>query len=167
MKDLLIWKTHPEIPTPRFETEDAACFDLAYSPHGKSFYSGYDKQNKPIQRNFSAGTLTIMPGDRIMVPTGIVLDIPDGHSVRIHPRSGQSLKKGLTLVNAEGVIDADYVQEVFILMTNISDNGITLQVGERVAQGELVKNLRYAISETGTRPNIKTSRTGGMGSTDA
>jgi hypothetical protein len=76
-----------------------------------------------------------------------------------------SLKKGLVLANAEGVIDADYVEEVFIMVTNISDNPIVIGDGERIAQGELVKNVEYLIEQTVSRPLGKSSRQGGFGST--
>jgi dUTP pyrophosphatase len=100
-----------------------------------------------------------------MVPTGLIMDIPKGYSVRLHARSGASLKQGLVLANAEGVIDSDYVQEVMVLVYNISGNAITIGSGDRIAQAELVKDSEYEIVETASRPMIKTNRTGGMGST--
>ena len=80
-------------------------------------------------------------------------------------RSGASLKQGLVLANAEGVIDADYVQEVMVLVYNISGNAITIHTGDRIAQGELVKDYDFEIVETVIRPILKSDRTGGMGST--
>jgi dUTP pyrophosphatase len=109
--------------------------------------------------------IVIQPGDRVMVPTGLIMDIPAGYSVRLHARSGASLKQGLVLANAEGVIDADYVQEVMVLVYNISGNAITITTGDRIAQAELVKDAEYDIVETAIRPMLKTNRTGGMGST--
>jgi dUTP pyrophosphatase len=100
-----------------------------------------------------------------MVPTGLIFDIPEGYSVRIHPRSGLSYKQGLILANLEAVIDSDYIHETFVLLTNISENHITINNGDRVAQAELVKQEKYAISETTNKPVQKTDRTGGLGST--
>jgi dUTP pyrophosphatase len=100
-----------------------------------------------------------------MVPTGLILDIPEGHSVRVHARSGLSLKQGLVLANAEGVIDSDYVEELMVLIWNISDNAINIHTGDRIAQAELIKDETYSIVETAARPGVKTSRVGGMGST--
>ena len=166
MLNLKFYKTHSEVVLPKFGTEQAACFDLAYQPHGKSQYSGYNKHNsvftRPIQ---GTGHLVIMPGDRVMVPTGLILDIPEGYSVRIHPRSGLSYKQGLVLANLEAVIDSDYVQETFVLLTNLSENPQTINVGDRIAQAELVEQLRYEITETKTAPTQKTDRVGGLGST--
>lgn len=109
--------------------------------------------------------IVVQPGDRVMVPTGLIFDIPEGYSVRLHARSGASLKQGLVLANAEGVIDSDYVNEVMVLVYNISQNQIVINAGDRIAQGELVKDIEYSISESAARPGVKTNRTGGMGST--
>ena len=56
-----------------------------------------------------------------MVPTGLILDIPAGHSVRIHPRSGNAIKKGLSFINCEGVVDSDYTDPLMIPVINLSD----------------------------------------------
>lgn len=166
MTQLKIFKTHSEVTLPKFGTEQAACFDLAYQPHGKSNYSGYDAYNKPVTRIInSEGTLAIMPGDRIMVPTGLIFDIPEGYSIRIHPRSGLSYKQGLVLANLEAVIDSDYVHETFVLLTNLSQNGQTIRPGDRIAQAELVEQVKYEILETTAMPTQKTDRVGGLGST--
>jgi dUTP pyrophosphatase len=93
------------------------------------------------------------------------MDIPQGYSVRLHARSGTSLKQGLVLANAEGVIDSDYVEEVFVMLHNISGNAVTINHGDRVAQAELVKNVEYSVEETPARPLPKTNRQGGFGST--
>lgn len=166
MKQLKVFKTHPDITIPVFATKQSACFDICCNSAGKSEYKGYSKQNSPLNRQIQITKgIVIMSGDRIMVPTGLIFDIPAGHSVRIHARSGLSLKQGLTLVNAEGVIDSDYVEEIFLLMTNLSDNAVVINNGDRVAQGELVKTEEYEIKEEKNKPSQKTERNGGMGST--
>lgn len=164
MTSLKIWKTHPANQIPKKQTEGSACFDLQFQGHGKREYKGYSRLNKAFTRPMN-NMITIQPGDRIMVPTGLILDIPQGHSVRVHARSGLSLKQGLVLANAEGVIDSDYVEELMVLMWNISDNGIQINTGDRIAQAELIKDAEYAITETAARPGVKTNRVGGMGST--
>lgn len=161
---LKIFKTHPNVTIPRHQTTQSACFDLSYQGHGKSVCSGFTRMNKPVERLMN-GSITISPGDRMMVPTGLILDIPEGYSVRVHARSGLSLKQGLVLANAEGVIDADYTQELMVLVHNISDNAITINNGDRIAQAELVPVIEYTVEETYVRPVIKGNRTGGMGST--
>jgi dUTP pyrophosphatase len=101
----------------------------------------------------------------VLVPTGLIFDIPEGFSLRIHARSGLSLKEGLVLANSEAVIDSDYVDEVFVLLYNRSSVGRTIRIGERIAQAELVESVQYTIKETKKQPTVKTDRTGGMGST--
>lgn len=164
METLKIWRTHPLIKLPAKQTEQSACFDLSFQGHGHNNYTGYTRMNKEFKRVMN-NMIMITPGERVMVPTGISMDIPKGYSVRIHPRSGLSLKQGLVLANGEGVVDSDYVEEVMILVHNISDNNIEIRSGDRIAQAELVKDVEYSIEETSVRPGVKTSRMGGMGST--
>jgi len=165
MTSLKFYKTFPTIELPKFATEQSACFDLSFQNLGKFDYTGYNAQNKKFNRPFKDGRLYINAGDRVMVPTGLILDIPKGYSVRVYARSGLSLKQGLTLANAEGIIDSDYIQELFVLMTNLSTTGQWISPGDRVAQAELIKQEIYKIEETTTAPVVKTDRKGGMGST--
>lgn len=164
MTVLKFWRVHTQVKLPEHQTEGSACFDLAFQGYGKNKVTGFNRMNKPVER-IMQNCMTISPGDRMMVPTGLVLDIPKGYSVRLHARSGTSLKQGLVLANAEGVIDSDYVEEVFVLIHNISENAQTINFGDRIAQAELVKNEVYDIEESASRPSVKSSRVGGMGST--
>lgn len=166
MISLKFYKTHPDVKLPAFATKQSACFDLAFQSDGKAEYKGFSSHNSPVTRYFrETKGLVIMPRDRMMVPTGLIANIPKGYSIRIHARSGLSYKQGLSLVNAEGVIDSDYVEEIFVLMTNNTDNSVSLNNGDRIAQAELVKSGSYTIDETTDKPEQKTDRTGGMGST--
>jgi dUTP pyrophosphatase len=163
---LKFWKTHPNVILPKFQTEQAACFDLAMYAEGKFEYSGFNRDNKMFSRPIHMdGKIYLSAGDRVMAPTGMIMDIPEGYSVRIHPRSGSALKTGLVLANLEGVIDSDYVNEVMVLLWNTSDNGLWVENGSRIAQAELTKLERYTIEETNEKPEKKTDRNGGMGST--
>jgi dUTP pyrophosphatase len=151
---------------PKFGTKQAACFDLSFQAEGKATYSGYNSFNAPFTRPLSnVGAIRIMPGDRILVPTGLIFDIPEGYSVRIHPRSGLSYKQGLILANLEAVIDSDYIQETFVLLTNRSEVDQTINNGDRIAQAELVKKEEYVLWEIMEAPTQKTDRIGGLGST--
>ena len=164
MTHLKFFRLHPQVKIPAKQTEQAACFDLAFQGYGHNFYEGYSQHNKPFKRVMN-NQIVIQPGDRVMVPTGVIMDIPEGYSVRLHARSGASLKQGLVLANAEGVIDSDYVHEVMVLVYNISENQISIKSGDRIAQAELVKDVEYSLVESAVRPGVKTNRTGGMGST--
>lgn len=167
---LRFYKLSKDVPSPAPATQGSACFDLGFYPIEDTI-KGYDKTNKPIERALgSSGVdkpkyLTIMPGDRFLVPTGLILDIPEGYSVRIHPRSSLSFKRGLTLANGEGVIDWDYVEPLYALITNNSNIGIPLEVGDRIIQAELVKMNKLKIVEISEKPLLKTDRNGGYGST--
>lgn len=165
MLRLNVYKTHSDVTLPRFGTKQAACFDLSFNSAGKMEYTGYNMYNAPFTRELANGSIRIMPGDRVLVPTGLIFDIPEGYSVRIHPRSGTSLKQGLILANLEAVIDSDYVHETFVLLTNTSQVDHTINNGDRIAQAELVKKEDYVLWEVFDAPTQKTDRIGGLGST--
>lgn len=165
MNRLNIYKTDPNIVLPKFATKQSACFDISFQAEGKSEYRGYNKTNAPFSRPLSTGVIRIMPGDRVLVPTGLIFDIPEGYSVRIHARSGLSYKNGLVLANQEAVIDSDYIEETFILVTNISEVDQNISHGDRIAQAELVKKEEYILWEIEEAPTQKTDRNGGLGST--
>jgi dUTP pyrophosphatase len=78
--------------------------------------------------------LTIPPGQRVRVPTGLVLEIPRGWEGQVRPRSGLALSHGITLVNAPGTIDSDYRGEVAVLLVNLGSAPYRLQRGDRIAQ---------------------------------
>lgn len=78
--------------------------------------------------------LEIMPGDIALVPTGFKLAIPAGYEGQVRPRSGLAVKKGLTVVNAPGTIDADYRGEVMVALINLGRRPVVIQRGDRVAQ---------------------------------
>jgi dUTP pyrophosphatase len=163
--ELKIFKAHPQGALPAFATEQSACFDLTLQIGWNKIYTGYNNYGKKFERPFSNEQMLISPGDRVMVPTGLIFDIPEGYSVRIHPRSGLSLKQGLVLANMEGVIDADFTDEVFVLLMNTTDNGWFIKNGDRIAQAELVRKIKYHFVEIDQPPKKKTSREGGFGST--
>ena len=164
MTTLKLFRTHPLVKLPAKQTSQSACFDLSFQGHNNNTYEGYTVTNKPFKRPMN-NQIVIQPGDRVAVPTGLIMDIPEGYSVRLHARSGMSLKQGLILANGEGVVDSDYVQEVMVLVHNISTNQIVIKSGDRIAQAELVEDVKYSIVESASRPGVKTNRTGGMGST--
>ena len=154
METLKIFRTHPLVKLPAKQTAQSACFDLSFQGYNNNTYEGYSQNNKQFKRPMN-NQIVIQPGDRVAVPTGLIMDIPEGYSVRLHARSGASLKQGLVLANAEGVIDSDYVQEVMVLVHNISQNQIVIYSGDRIAQAELVEDIKYSIAETPARQELK------------
>jgi dUTP pyrophosphatase len=78
--------------------------------------------------------LVIAPGTRVLVPTGISLVLPDGYEAQVRPRSGLAWKKGLTLLNSPGTVDADYRGEVNVILLNLGEDAVTIARGDRIAQ---------------------------------
>lgn len=78
--------------------------------------------------------ITIKPLQRILIPTGLFMELPVGYEAQIRPRSGLAFKHGLTVLNSPGTIDADYRGEIKVLLVNISDTPVVIKDGERVAQ---------------------------------
>jgi len=81
----------------------------------------------------------LQPMERALIPTGLYLALPDGYEAQIRPRSGMAFKKGITLVNAPGTIDADYRGEILLAVINLSTHEVALQDGDRVAQMVIAK----------------------------
>jgi len=167
MKERLeFYKMHKEVNIPQFSTEGSACFDIEYNPHGLDRVDYFRFSGVREERLLGPfGELKIMPGDRVICPTGLIMNIPEGYSVRLHPRSSVGIKMGLMLANCEAVIDWDYVDELFIAVYNTSFSKLELRAGTRIAQGELIKSLEYDIVTTRRKPVKKTDREGGLGST--
>jgi dUTP pyrophosphatase len=88
--------------------------------------------------------LTLQPGARAAVPTGIALALPEGYEAQVRPRSGLALKHGLTVLNSPGTIDADYRGEIQVILANLGAAPVTLARGERVAQLVLAPVSRIA-----------------------
>jgi dUTP pyrophosphatase len=148
---------------PQFATNGSACFDICARLYKPTI--AYGPQNVQVEIDGTDGFVDIPSGWRVLVPTGIILDIPQGFSVRLHSRSGLALKEGLILANAEGVIDSDYTQELMVMVTPISGSIVTVNDGMRICQGELVRNQPVAFTRSEFPPQQKTDRVGGFGST--
>lgn len=99
---------------PAYETVNSAGMDLrAYLPEG---------------------AIVIKPLQRVLVPTGLFMEIPEGYEGQVRPRSGLAIKSGITVLNTPGTIDADYRGEVKIILINLSDSDFVINSGDRVAQ---------------------------------
>jgi len=169
---LKYYKMAKDVLDPTFATAGAACFDIFSYITEDTPITVYDMSNKKIKRKpewYGRHTpkiaIRIAPADRILLPTGLIFDIPENYSVRLHTRSSVSLKNGLILANSEGIIDSDYYHQAFVMLYNASADEVLIKNEERIAQGELVKNYKYDIEETEDVPQKKTTRVGGFGST--
>lgn len=110
------------------------------------------------------GQLNLQPGERVLVPTGIALAIPDGFEAQVRPRSGIALRHGVTLVNSPGTIDADYRGEIGVILINHGREPFTVRRGERIAQLVFAPCVRAAFTEVAELDDTGRGD-GGFGST--
>ena len=109
--------------------------------------------------------ITIQPGERALVPTGISIALPDGYAAFVHPRSGLAIKHGVTMVNAPGTVDAGFRGELQCIMINHDpQESITFKKGDRIAQLVIQKVERAEFVEVQNLPGSGRG-TGGFGST--
>lgn len=87
-----------------------------------------------IRANLSIHPLALKPLQRILVPTGLFLEIPEGYEAQVRPRSGLAIKQGITCLNTPGTIDSDYRGEVKVILINLSDQDQVISNGDRIAQ---------------------------------
>jgi dUTP pyrophosphatase len=111
--------------------------------------------------------LTLQPGERVAVPTGLSLALPAGHEGQVRPRSGLALKRGITVVNAPGTIDEDYRGELKVLLVNLSREAQVIESGDRIAQLVIAPVTRVVVTEVDSVDALgETVRgEGGFGST--
>ena len=109
-------------------------------------------------------SLTLKPFERALVKTGLFLEIPVGYECQVRPRSGLALKKGITVLNTPGTIDADYRGEVGVILINMSQEPVVIESGERIAQLVFAR-VEQANWEETTELSSTHRGTGGFGST--
>ena len=168
--NLKIYKMYPDVSDINYATRNSACFDIAAHFHYQNSFKTFSKDNKDItilgvQDEHGKAYVELPAEWRILIPTGMILDIPEQHCVKIYPRSGLSTKKGLNLINCVGIIDSDYVEQLFIPLYNNSQERVRIYSGDRIAQGELVHQPQATIHYITERPEKKSDRNGGFGST--
>lgn len=110
-------------PLPQYETAHAAGMDI---------------------RAFIEAEITIKPLQRVLVPTGLYIELPVGFEAQIRPRSGLAYKHGISIVNSPGTIDADYRGEIKVLLVNLSDTDFVVNNGDRIAQMVIAKHETIA-----------------------
>jgi dUTP pyrophosphatase len=106
------------------------------------------------------GELTIGPGERHLVPTGIAISLPDGCEAQIRPRSGLALNHGIALVNSPGTIDPDYRGEIGVIVINHGHQPFVIRRGDRIAQMIIGRFVRAELREV---PELTPSKRGGRG----
>ncbi|MDF0714735.1 dUTP diphosphatase [Muricauda sp. 334s03] len=108
--------------------------------------------------------ITLKPLERAIVPTGLFMELPVGYEAQVRPRSGLAAKKGITVLNAPGTIDADYRGNVGVILVNLSNEDFTVENGERIAQMVIAKHERAEWKEVETLSETDRGE-GGFGST--
>ncbi len=111
-----------------------------------------------------ARPLVLDPGQRLLVPTGLVLEIPEGFEAQIRPRSGLAFKNGVTCLNSPGTIDSDYRGEVKVLLINLGEEPLAITRGMRIAQMVVAPVTRAHVEER-THVSETARGSGGFGST--
>ena len=94
--------------------------------------------------------ITLHPLQRCLVPTGLYMALPAGYEAQVRPRSGLAIKKGITVLNSPGTIDADYRGEICIILINLSNEPLIIEDGERVAQMVIARHEQAEWEETDT-----------------
>jgi len=108
--------------------------------------------------------VTLQPGERALIPTGLAMALPAGYEAQVRPRSGLAAKHGLTVLNTPGTIDADYRGEVKVILINLGEAPFTIARGERIAQMVVAPVLQASIREVETLSETVRGA-GGFGST--
>lgn len=165
LQKLYVWKLWDEAHLPEYGSKWAACFDLKASLRNEDTVSVFGANNNKTKRKIENQTFTLYGQERALVPTGLVFDLFESTVLRIHPRSGLSLKNGIVVANCEGIVDADYVQQTYIMLYNISDVPFVVNDGMRIAQAEVTPTVQPKILMADQEPEEKTDRSGGFGST--
>lgn len=133
------------------------------SQHALPHYETMQSAGMDLRANLTE-PITLNSLERAIVPTGLFIELPEGYEAQIRPRSGLAAKKGITLLNSPGTIDADYRGEIGIILVNLSKEPFVVENGERIAQMVIAKYEQIqwedaeALSET-------TRGAGGFGST--
>ena len=138
-----IQKLNPNANIPSYQTEGASGMDLCA---------------------FLSEPILLKPLERKLIPTGLKMELPQGYEAQVRPRSGMSIKHGITLVNCVGTIDEDYRGEICVPVINLSNEEFTINNGDRIAQMVISPVTKASIIETEELSNT-TRGEGGFGST--
>lgn len=134
---------NPDLPLPAYETAQSAGMDLA---------AAIDEP------------LTLAPGARALIPTGLAIALPAGYEAQVRPRSGLAARNGITVLNTPGTVDADYRGEVKVILINLGDAAFEIERGMRIAQMVIAPVTQALLAEVAELP--ETARgSGGFGST--
>ncbi len=143
MSEILVKKLFKEVNLPKYETNGSSGLDL---------------------EAFIDSEITLKPGERKLIPTGISVALPNNLEIQIRPRSGLAYKNGISVVNTPGTIDADYRGEIKVLLINLGQENFIIKKFQRIAQMIICPIIKAKLIETNELPNTIRG-TGGFGST--
>lgn len=132
-----------DLPLPSYESSSAAGMDIRAA------------LEKPV---------VLKSGDRILIPTGLQMALPDGYEAQIRPRSGLAIKNGITMLNSPGTIDADYRGEVKVIAINHGNEDFSINHGDRIAQMVIAPVTQFPIQQVDDLDSTERGE-GGFGST--
>ena len=137
----------PAVPLPSYETDGAAGADI--------------RANFPES---DGDGVTLAPGERRLIPTGLSVEIPKGYEMQLRPRSGLALKQGITLLNTPGTIDSDYRGPLGVILINLGREPVTISHGDRIAQAVVAPVVQARFVEVAALSETARGE-GGFGST--
>ncbi len=133
------------------------------SEHALPHYETGASAGMDLRANISE-SITLEPLERAIITTGLFIELPVGVEAQVRPRSGLAAKKGITVLNAPGTIDADYRGEIGVILVNLSNEAFTIENGERIAQLVIAKHERAEWIEVAVLSETDRGA-GGFGST--
>lgn len=137
-------KLHPDAVIPEYQTNGASGMDI-------SAYLSEPLELKPMERR--------------LIPTGLKMELPEGYEAQVRPRSGMSIKHGITLINCVGTIDEDYRGEICVPVVNLSNEAYTINNGDRIAQMVISPVTKAVTEEIKEELSVTSRGSGGFGST--
>ena len=143
MIKILIKKLTKEVKLPNYKTVGSSGMDIVANINNE---------------------ITIQPGEKKLIPTGILIAIPNNYEVQIRPRSGLAIKNGISILNTPGTIDSDYRGEIKVVLINLGKDIFKIKNGDRIAQMVLCPIVKAKFEEVDKLPNSLRGR-GGFGST--
>jgi dUTP pyrophosphatase len=133
------------------------------SQHESPAYATSQSAGLDLRANLTE-PITLKPLGRILIKTGLFIELPEGYEAQVRPRSGLAYKKGITVLNSPGTIDADYRGEIGVILVNLSEEIFIIENGERVAQMVIARHEQASWIETETLEASERGA-GGFGST--
>ena len=135
-----VYKLSEDAVSPFKGTELAACYDLCACFHHNSVKFHNRREKIFVEEDHKGKFITLYPGDMALIPLGLIFCLPVTHHLKFYSRSGNVLKRFLTVANQPAVIDSDYTNESFVLLHNNSVNPQNIRHGDKIAQCEICEN---------------------------